>query len=85
MIRTQIQLTRKQHSWLKRWAKDRGISLSEAVRRSVDQLVAEEMTEDRHSDRVRKALSVVGKYSDPTGASTIGRDHDTYLTEAYRK
>lgn len=85
MIRTQIQLTPKQHSWLKRWAKDRGISLSEAVRRSVDHMVAEEMTEERHSHRVRKALSVVGKYSDPAGASTVGRDHDKFLADAYRK
>ena len=85
MIRTQIQLTEEQHRWLKRWAKDRGISLSEAVRRSVDQLAAEEMTEERRSHRVRKALSVLGKYSDPAGASTIGRDHDTYLADAYRK
>jgi hypothetical protein len=85
MIRTQIQLTEEQHRWLKRWARDRGISLSEAVRRCVESRLAAEGMEDRHSDRVRRALAVVGKYSDPEGSSTIGRDHDTVLVEAYRR
>jgi hypothetical protein len=84
MIRTQIQLTQEQHRWLKRWAQERGISLSEAVRRCVSQQQTAEATEDRHSDRVRKALSVLGKYSDPDGISNIGRDHDIFLADAYR-
>jgi hypothetical protein len=83
MIRTQIQLTEEQHRWLKRWARDRGISLSEAVRRCVEGQLAVEGGGDHHSDRVRRALAVVGKYSDPEGSSTIGQDHDAVLAEAY--
>jgi hypothetical protein len=83
MIRTQIQLTEEQHRSLKRWARDRGISLSEAVRRCVDQQMAAEASGNRRSDRVREAMSVVGKFSDPEGSSSIGRDHDTVLADVY--
>jgi hypothetical protein len=85
MIRTQIQLTEEQHRRLKRWARDRGISLSEAVRRCVAHRLAAEEIGDRHADRIREALSVVGKYSDPDGTSHIARDHDSFLADAYRK
>ncbi|MGD2123040.1 MAG: CopG family transcriptional regulator [Gemmatimonadota bacterium] len=84
MIRTQIQVTEEQHRWLKRWARERGISLSEAVRRCVDLQMAAEATGNRRSDRVRRAMSVIGKYSDPEGSSSVGRDHDTVLADVYR-
>ena len=85
MIRTQIQLTEEQHRWLKRWAQDRGISLSEAVRRCVAELLAAETAEKQHADRVREAMSVVGKYADPEGLSRVAKDHDTFLTDTYGK
>ncbi|MFQ5550050.1 MAG: CopG family transcriptional regulator [Gemmatimonadales bacterium] len=84
MVRTQIQLTREQHKALKSWARERGISLAEAVRRCV----AERMSRDNpaatsRADRVREALTVVGKYTDASGATTIARDHDDHLADAY--
>jgi hypothetical protein len=84
MVRTQIQLTEDQHEQLKRWAQSRGISLSEAVRRCVAERLAEEAIEPSQTDRVREALAVLGKYSDPAGPSRVARDHDDHLTDAYR-
>ena len=84
MVRTQIQLTPDQHRRLKKWAQQRGISLAEAVRRCVaDRLEAEQAVPTRDM-MVREALQVVGAYSDPEGATDVAREHDRYLTDAYR-
>ncbi len=85
MMRTQIQLTERQHRQLKAWARQLGISLSEAIRRCVtDRLSLERPTAGRDS-RIQEALSVVGKYKDRTGAKTVARDHDEHLARAYRR
>lgn len=84
MVRTQIQLTPEQHRRLKKWAEQRGISLSEAVRRLVaDRLEAEQGASTREV-LVREAMSVIGAYRDPTGATDVAREHDGYLSDAYR-
>lgn len=84
MIRTQIQFTEEQHRALKRWARERDISLSEAVRRCVaDRLSREGTAAARRADRVREAQAIVGKYTDPSGPSTVARDHDDHLADAY--
>ncbi len=85
MVRTQIQLTEEQYRQLKRWAQRLGISLSEAVRRCVADRLARERVELGREDLAREALAVVGKYADPEGASRVGKDHDEYLTEAYKR
>lgn len=85
MVRAQIQFTEEQHRLLKRWARQRDISVSEAVRRCVDERLAAERVAPTRATMVREALSVLGKYADPKGARNLGRDHDTYLAEAYRK
>jgi hypothetical protein len=83
MIRTQIQLTEQQHRELRRWARQRGISLAEAVRRCVaERILAEESTTAR-DERVRAALAVLGKHRDPRGRSDVAEQHDRYLAEAY--
>jgi hypothetical protein len=84
MVRTQIQLSEDQHVRLKRWASRHGISLSEAVRRCVEQKLSSERTESGRKSLVRDALAVCGKYDDPDGALHVGRDHDKYLEEAFR-
>jgi hypothetical protein len=82
MIRTQIQLTAEQHRNLKRWASRQGISMAEAVRRCVEERVAQE-PEDQESlqHRVREALLVVGRYS--SGLSDVAARHDDYLADTY--
>ena len=84
MIRTQIQLPPDQHQALKRWAAERGISVSEAVRRCVASQLEREAADGGRPARVREALSVIGRYQDPEGPSRVARDHDDHLTDAYR-
>lgn len=85
MVRMQIQLTPAQHRHIKRWAHERGISLAEAIRRCVDdQLVAAQAATPR-AVLVREALTAVGRYTDPAGATRVARDHDAHLAEAYRR
>jgi hypothetical protein len=83
MVRAQIQLSPELHRALKRWAADRGISIAEAVRRCVASQLSRESAPSTRNDRVREALSVVGKYADPGGASRLAKDHDDYLADAY--
>jgi hypothetical protein len=84
MVRTQIQLTSDQHRRLKKWAQQRGISLSEAIRRFVaDRLEAEQAAPTRET-LVREAMTAVGAYRDPSGATDVAREHDRHLGDAYR-
>ena len=84
MVRVQIQLDQARHRQLKKRAKRLGVSVAELVRRSID-ADFQSREGDATADRVRRALSVVGKYADPEGATHIARDHDTVLAEAYRR
>ena len=84
MVRIQIQLEAIQHRQLKKRAKRLGVSVAEVVRRCIDaDLEARE--DDAKADRVRRALSVVGKYADPQGGAQVARDHDARLAEAYER
>ena len=84
MIRTQIQLTEEQHRQLKRWARRQGVSMAEAVRRCVGDRLASELGPSRRAERVQEALAVCGGYRDPAGRSTVAKDHDAALADAYR-
>ena len=80
MIRTQVQLSETQIRTLKRLAADRGVSMSELVRQSLDQfLLAAGITDDRHL-RIR-ALAASGRFH--SGRPDIATDHDEYLPEAF--
>jgi hypothetical protein len=83
MIRTQIQLTDDQYRRLKQWAAARGISLAEAVRRFVVARLEAEGAAPARADAVRESLAVVGKYSDSGQPSTVARDHDDHLAQAF--
>jgi post-segregation antitoxin (ccd killing protein) len=84
MTRVQVQLKPEQHREVKRRAKRLGVSVAEVVRRCLDaQLQA--TAPDGRQDRIRRAMTVVGKYTDPSGATTVARDHDRHLAEAYRR
>ena len=85
MVRTQIQLTETQYHRLKRWAQDRHISLSEAIRRCVDECLAAGETAPTRTAMVREALAVAGSYRDPEGLTTVAREHDDHLADAFRR
>ncbi|MBI4613919.1 MAG: CopG family transcriptional regulator [Planctomycetes bacterium] len=82
MIRTQIQLTPEQSNKLRRYARARGISLAEAIRRCVDAAL-EAGVSDRKVLYVR-AAELIGKYADRVGSRDLSRRHDLYLADAYR-
>lgn len=84
MVRTQIQLTEEQYRRLRRWARARGVSLSEAVRRCVaDRLMLEDAQPSRE-DQIGAALAVCGRYAEK-GSSRVATEHDRHLVEAYRR
>ena len=83
MVRTQIQLTDEQYRRLRRWARDRRISLSEAIRRCVSEGLSREEHAPTREELVRSALSVCGKYRDQKSLTRVAVDHDRHLAEAY--
>jgi len=85
MVRTQVQFTEDQHKHLKRWAARSGISLSEAVRRCVDDRMQAEKSASGRRAMVREALAVCGKYKDPEGLADVAVNHDQHLAAAYRR
>jgi hypothetical protein len=85
MVRTQIQLSDEQHRQLRRWARRLGISLSEAVRRCVDERLAREEGAPSRANRVEAALALCGRYRDPSGTSRVASEHDGHLAEVYRR
>ena len=85
MLRTQIQLPEDQHRRLCRWARQRGISLAEAVRRCVTEQLAQEGSSPTREERVQAALAVCGRYADRSGSSRVAVEHDRHLADAYRR
>jgi hypothetical protein len=66
MIRTQIQIHSEQANWLKKLALEKGISMSQAVRDSID-FYREHVERSRLlNSRKKKALKAVGAFSSRT-------------------
>lgn len=82
MVRTQIQLTAEQARDLKKVALSGKGSVSELIRRAVDELVKSKSRTDAEEMK-KRALAVVGKYH--SGKKEISRKHDAYLAGAFEK
>lgn len=80
MIRTQIQLTEEQSQTLKEMAQERGVSMAELIRQSIDNFIRARNQLTREEKR-RKALAIMGQFS--SGVSDLSTNHDQYLAEAY--
>ena len=80
MVRTQIQLTERQTQRLKALAKERGVSMAELIRQSIDVLLDSPETIDRE-ERKRRALSIIGMF--PSDVADLSVNHDDYLADAY--
>ena len=63
MIRTQIQLHTEQIKWLKKFGLEKGISMSQAIRDSVDSYRAYMERSRELNSRKKKALEAVGSFS----------------------
>ena len=82
MVRTQIQLTREQARRLKALASTRGVSMAELIRQSVDSFVRTNGGIDP-AERRKRAAAIAGRFR--SKIRDLGRNHDRYLDEVYRK
>jgi deoxyribose-phosphate aldolase len=80
MIRTQVQLTEEQARTLKTLAAERGSSVAELIRQSVDSFI-KTSTGVSTAERRRRAIAAIGRYN--SGRSDVSAHHDEYLAEAY--
>ncbi|MBI2863199.1 MAG: ribbon-helix-helix protein, CopG family [Chloroflexi bacterium] len=79
MVRTQIQLTEAQARALKELATQRGVSMAELVRESVERI----LRESEEDEKWRRALALMGRYRE--GTPDVSTNHDKYLDEEYLK
>ena len=77
MVRTQIQITESQARRLRTMAKDRGISMAEAIRRCLDQHLAS--AEPDRADLYATAAQAIGRFHDLHGVADLAEAHDAYL------
>jgi predicted DNA-binding protein len=77
MIRTQIQFQKKTYESLKTQSKETGKSISEIVRRSLDQTIESEETDLKWA----RALNSLGKFS--SGLDNLAEKHDEHLGDRW--
>ena len=82
MVRTQIQLTKKQSDLLKKIAMAQTISIAEIIRQAVDNYIKSN-TAINIEERIKKVLELSEKYNDSEGKRNVSKKHDDYLVEAY--
>jgi hypothetical protein len=73
MIRTQIQIEPQTYEKLKAKSKGSGKSISEIVRRSLDQTIESQETDQKWA----RALSSLGKFT--SGLNNLAEKHDEHL------
>ena len=79
MIRTQIQLTERQHELLKRMAREENASMAELIRRAVDLL--EKRRTGRSAEEIReRAKAAIGRFH--SGLSDLAEKHDEYFADS---
>jgi len=77
MIRIQIQFAQKTYEALKTKSSETGKSISEIVRRSLDQTIESEETDQKWA----RALSSMGKFS--SGLNNLAEKHDDHLGDRW--
>ena len=80
MHRTQIQLTDQQIRKLRAIAREKRISLAEAIRRCVDTQLAN--AGPSRTELYTRAARLVGRFRDIESATDIATEHDRYLQDA---
>jgi len=79
MVKAQVELTDQQIHSVERMAAERGVSVAEVIRESVDAYLRRTPRPPRAELRER-ALAAIGAFSGPTD---LARRHDEYLDEVY--
>jgi len=77
MIRTQIQFEQKTYENLKTKSKETGKSISEIVRRSLDQTIESQELDQKWT----RALNSMGKFS--SGLNNLAEKHDDHLGDRW--
>ena len=77
MIRTQIQFEQKTYEALKTKSNETGKSISEIVRRSLDQTIESQEADQKWA----RALSSMGKFS--SGLNNLAEKHDDHLGDRW--
>jgi Arc/MetJ-type ribon-helix-helix transcriptional regulator len=79
MVRTQVQLTEEQAALVKRLATERGVSMAEIIRQSLEAFARTQAatTED---ERWRRALAAAGSVRG--GPRDLAVNHDKHIAEA---
>ena len=77
MIRTQIQFQKETYECLKTKSKETGKSISEIVRRSLDQTIESQETDQKWA----RALSSLGKFT--SGLNNLAEKHDEHLGDRW--
>jgi predicted DNA-binding protein len=77
MIRTQIQFEKKTYESLKTKSKETGKSISEIVRRSLDQTIESQGCDQKWA----RALNSMGKFS--SGLENLAEKHDEHLGDRW--
>jgi hypothetical protein len=82
VIRTQVQLSPEQAAVIKRLASERGVSMAEIIRQSIDAFVgvAHRPAPDELRRRARGIAGMI-----PEGPTDMSIRHDDYLAEAYEQ
>ena len=77
MIRTQIQFQKKTYESLKTQSKETGKSISEIVRRSLDQTIESHECDQKWA----RALNSLGKFT--SGLDNLAEKHDEHLGDRW--
>ena len=80
VIRTQVQLNEEQARRLKEMAAQRGVSVAQLIRESV-QVLLDGSVGLSVAERRRRAIAAAGRFR--SGQSDIATKHNDYLLEAY--
>jgi predicted transcriptional regulator len=82
LIRTQIQLNEEQMRRLRALAAERGVSLAELIRQSVDAFIM--LTGSANAEtRWQRAIAAAGRFH--SGKRDVSSQHDHYLIEAWKQ
>ena len=81
MVRTQVQLTARQHEQLKRVARAKRLSLSEVVRRLVDRALVHELHPEQLTG-IGALIASCGAFRE-TRTASAAKEHDQHLAESY--
>jgi hypothetical protein len=82
MVRTQVQLTDEQSRAVKRLAAERGVSIAEIIRESVDAFVRARGAPTRE-EILQRTLTAIGALRG--GPRDLARNHDKYAAEAFEQ